>query len=137
MNTQQMISTHPDVKGSISKPLIDCIDACYSCAQVCISCADACIAEQSVDMLKQCIRLNLDCADVCHATGALASRRTGSNEQLLRQTLELCALACRTCAEECERHAGKHDHCRICGEECRRCERACQAAMRDVPAGRH
>ena len=38
--------------------------------------------------------------------------------------------ACRLCAEECERHAAKMQHCRICGEACRRCERACQDARR-------
>jgi Xaa-Pro dipeptidase len=82
--------------------------------------------------LRQCIRLNLDCADVCLATGALASRRTGSNERILGQMLQVCAAACRVCGEECQRHAGQHEHCRICAEVCRRCEQACQKAMRDV-----
>jgi hypothetical protein len=82
-----------------------------------------------VQQLKQCIRLNLDCADVCGATGALASRRTGSNEPILRQMLQTCAAACQVCGEECQRHAG---HCRICAEACRRCDQACQEAMRDV-----
>ena len=132
MNTQQMISTHPDVKGDFSAPLIRCIDACLGCAQACTSCADACLAEPKVSELRQCIRLDLDCADLCAATAALASRRTGSNEEVLLQTLELCSLACRKCAEECERHAEHHEHCRICADECRSCEHACKLAMQDV-----
>jgi hypothetical protein len=56
MHTHQMISTHPDVKGSVNDALIRCIDECYACAQTCISCADACLAEDMVDELKQCIR---------------------------------------------------------------------------------
>lgn len=135
MKTQEMIGTHPDVRGSFSQPLVRCIDECFACAQTCISCADACLAEESVQQLRQCIRLNLDCADLCAATGTLASRRTGSNEPVLRATLELCSMACRRCAEECERHAGKHEHCKICGEACRRCERACTDAVKDVGAG--
>jgi hypothetical protein len=132
MNSQQMISTHPDVKGNFSEPLVKCIDECFACAQTCISCADACLAEPMVDQLRQCIRLNADCADVCAATGALASRRTGSNEELLRGILELCQLACAKCAQECEQHADKHEHCRICAEQCRRCETACRDALSSV-----
>ncbi|PZR46774.1 MAG: four-helix bundle copper-binding protein, partial [Stutzerimonas stutzeri] len=62
---QEMIATHPDVKGNTNDALIRCIEECYSCAQICTSCADACLAEEMVAQLRQCIRLNLDCADIC------------------------------------------------------------------------
>lgn len=129
MHAQEMISTHPHVQGNMNEALIRCIDECYDCAQTCISCADACLGEDMVHQLTQCIRLNLDCADVCNATGAVSTRRTGSNEQLIQSMLEACALACRVCGEECERHADEHEHCRICGEACRSCEKACRAAL--------
>jgi hypothetical protein len=132
MNSQQMISTHPDVKGNYSQPLVKCIDDCFACAQTCIACADACLAEPMVEQLRQCIRLDLDCADICHATGALASRRTGSNEEILRKLIELCEAACATCAVECERHASAHEHCRICAQQCRDCEESCRLAARIV-----
>ncbi|HSV28865.1 MAG TPA: four-helix bundle copper-binding protein, partial [Candidatus Omnitrophota bacterium] len=82
--------------------------------------------------LVQCIRLNMDCADVCVATGAVATRRSGSNEQVIRAMLDACATACRLCAEECERHASDHEHCRICAEACRNCEDACQKAQQSM-----
>jgi hypothetical protein len=132
MHARQMIGTHPDVRGSVSEALVRCIEECYACAQACTGCADACLAEDMAQQLKQCIRLNLDCADVCAATGSLASRRTGSNQDVLRRMLEVCAAACRACGEECARHANQHEHCRICADACRRCEQACQEAMRDV-----
>ncbi len=132
MQALQMINTHPDVQGTISRNLIDCIEECYSCAQVCLSCADACLAEEHTQKLKQCIRLDMDCADICLTTGKLASRRTGSDEQLIAAMLETCALACRMCAEECEKHAKEHEHCRICAQSCRRCEETCLSAMNDV-----
>jgi len=132
MGTREMIRTHPDVRGNANDALIRCIEECYACAQVCTSCADACLAEQNVQELKQCIRLNLDCADVCIATGALATRRTGSNEELLMKMIETCAMACRICGEECARHAEHHEHCRICAEACRRCEQACREAARTI-----
>ena len=128
MHVQQMISTHPQVRGNTNDALIRCIEECYDCAQACTVCADACLGEDMVKDLVQCIRLNLDCADVCAATGLVGSRRTGSNELVIRRLIETCAEACRLCGEECERHAGMHEHCRICAESCRRCEQACREA---------
>jgi hypothetical protein len=129
MHAQEMISTHPQVRGSANDALIHCIEACYDCAQTCTACADACLAEPMVQELVQCIRLNLDCADICAAAGAVGSRRTGSDQGALRILLAACETACRVCAEECERHAGQHEHCRICAETCRRCEDACRTAL--------
>jgi hypothetical protein len=132
MHARDMIRTHPHVQGNVNEALIRCIEECYDCAQTCTSCADACLGEQMVQQLTQCIRFNLDCADVCAATGAIATRRTGANEEVIRRMIETCTAACRLCAEECEKHAGMHEHCRICAESCRRCEQACQEALRSL-----
>jgi hypothetical protein len=132
-----MISTHPHVRGNVNEALIRCIDECVDCTQSCLVCADACLGESTVQQLTQCIRLNLDCADVCAATAALSSRRTGSNEATIRAMIEVCADTCRMCAEECGRHARQHEHCRICAETCRRCEAACRAAAPTVTPRRH
>jgi hypothetical protein len=128
MHAQQMIATHPEVRGNTNDALIRCIEECYDCAQTCTSCADACLGEDTVAELRQCIRLDLDCADVCMATGSVASRRTGSNELVIKLMIEACAEACRLCGDECRRHAKMHEHCRICAEACQRCEQACRAA---------
>lgn len=134
MHARQMVGSHPDVRGGTNDALIRCIEECYSCAQACTSCADACAGEPMVQQLTQCIRLDMDCANICAATGSVATRRTGSNETVIRRMLEACAAACRLCAEECERHANMHEHCRICAEACRRCERACREALRSMGA---
>ena len=132
MHVREMISTHPDVQGSTADKLLKFIEEAYDCAQTCTSCADACLAEDMVAELRQCIRLNLDCADMCAVTGAMASRRTGSNVEVLRAVIQACAKACQECGQECERHAEKHEHCRICAESCKRCADACQAALEEV-----
>jgi hypothetical protein len=132
MQVQEMISSHPDVKGNTAERLLRCIEHCYGCAQTCVSCADACVAEPDVEKLRQCIRLNLDCADICIATGAMGSRRTGSNVAVLRAAIEACEIACRTCGEECQRHAGHHEHCRVCADACMRCADACRDALSEV-----
>ena len=132
MHAQQMIAAHPHVRGSTNDVLIRAVEECYDCAQACTSCADACIGEDTVQQLTQCIRLCLDCADICATAGILATRRTGSNEALIRQMLSVCETACRLCGEECARHAAHHDHCRICAEACRSCEAACRDAAGSI-----
>jgi len=135
MRAEEIIATHPDVRGNTARNLIAAIAECLSCAQVCTSCADACLAEDHAERMKQCIRLCLDCADVCVATGLTATRRTGSNEELIAEMLAVCATACRLCGDECARHATLHDHCRICAEACLACAQACQRALGDVGGG--
>ena len=131
MHTDEMIADRPELQG-ISEPLIACIEDCFATARACTSCADACLAEEGADALRQCIRLDLDCANVCVMTSTLASTQTGSNPQVLRGAITLCALACRLCAEECEKHAPEHAHCRTCAEQCRSCEQACVGALGTV-----
>ncbi len=132
MHAVDMIRTHPHVTGNVNEALVRCIDECYACAMACNICADACLGEDMVRNLTQCIRLNNDCADVCLATGSLAARRTGSDEELIRRMLDACATACRICGDECNRHGEMHEHCRVCADSCRTCERACRDALQSM-----
>jgi hypothetical protein len=132
MQIREMIATHPHVQGETAGTLLKCIEECYNCSQTCTACADACLGEEMVQQLTQCIRLNLDCANICNATGAMASRRTGSNVDVLRAAVQACLLACRACGEECGRHAEMHQHCQICAEACRNCADACEAALPEI-----
>lgn len=132
MYMKEIIRMHPNVQGNTNDALIRCIEECFACASACTACADACLGEPTVQQLTQCIRLNLDCADVCAATGLVSTRRTGSNEEIIRLMLRACADACRVCGEECERHATHHEHCRVCAQSCRRCEQSCHEALRSM-----
>ncbi|HEY6916589.1 MAG TPA: four-helix bundle copper-binding protein [Allosphingosinicella sp.] len=125
MSIAKMIAAHPDVAGNLNEPLAQAVRHAMFCAAICNSCADACVAER-MDM-RQCIRTCLDCADICEATYRVATRRTGSNEVVLREMLQLCITACDVCAEECARH--DNDHCRRCAEMCRECADDCRAAV--------
>ena len=129
MHAREMISTHPHVRGNTNDALIRCIEECYDCAQTCISCADACLGEKNLDALRRCIRLDNDCSDICLVTGAVLTRQQQPELELIRRQVETCALICRLCAEECEKHAATHEHCRICGESCRACETACNEVL--------
>jgi hypothetical protein len=124
MSIARMFAAHPDVGGDLNEALALAVRHAMFCAAICTSSADACFAEK-MDM-RQCIRTCLDCADVCDATFKVATRRTGSNEVLLQEMLQLCITACDICAEECESH--DHEHCRLCAEMCRETARDCRAA---------
>jgi hypothetical protein len=132
MHAHEILKSHPHVLGHANNALIRCIEESYSCAQICTACADACLAEQMVEDLRPCIRLNLDCADICNVTGRIATRFTGSDREIIRRMIDMCAETCRRCGEECERHAPKHEHCRICAEACRSCLQACEDAGRNI-----
>lgn len=124
-HTRGMIDCHPRPARVDRALLAECITACLDCEQKCTACADACLGEPMVAELVRCIRTNLDCTDVCAATARLVSRQTEADAGLLRAQVEACREACRLCGEECRRHAGHHEHCRICAEVCRECEQAC------------
>jgi len=124
MSIRKMIALHPDAQGHVNQPLGDAVHHAMYCAKMCLSCADACAAEP-MD-LKQCIRVCSDCADVCEATARLGARRTGSNDEVLKETLELCARVCDWCAIECDKH--DHEHCRLCAQICRECAEDCRKA---------
>jgi hypothetical protein len=132
MYADQMMQSHPHVKGSANTALIASVEACYACAQACTSCADACLGEPMAQELTQCIRLNLDCADICGATGSVSTRRSGSNEETLGDMLRACARICVLCAEECRRHAAIHAHCRICADACIACALSCERALDSI-----
>ena len=122
----EMLETSPQQPLFERDALARCIDACFDCAQSCEACADACLAEDGVRELTRCISLNALCADVCATTGAALSRQLAVDKELVRALLDVCAHACRSCGDECERHAEMHEHCRICAEACRACEQSCR-----------
>ncbi|RDV44748.1 four-helix bundle copper-binding protein [Leifsonia sp. ku-ls] len=122
----RMLETYPADLGGVDRDKLGaCIEACIECAQACTACADACLSEEMVSELIKCIRTDLDCADICASTGNVLSRHTGYDANVTRAALESCRTASGACADECEKHADMHEHCRICAEVCRRCEAAC------------
>jgi hypothetical protein len=126
---KQLLDTYPRSFNVDAGVLAGTIQALSDCAQVCTACADDCLSEQNVAELVKCIRLCLDCADVCTATLRVTSRQTEYDANVTRPQLEACATACRSCGDECQRHAEMHQHCRVCSEACRRCEQACQELL--------
>ncbi len=129
MRTTEMMQTYPAAINLDRELLARVVDSLVECSQACTACADACLSEEMLAELRTCIRTNLDCADSCATTARILSRHTGYDATITRSHLEACIAACHACGDECEKHAGMHEHCRICAEACRRCEAACRELL--------
>lgn len=123
---RQMFQTHPAPASDAGEEAFALVRAAAECTYTCTTCADACLEEDDPSDLRACIRLNLDCAGICSETARLIARPGAQDRTVLQAQLEACIVACRACAEECERHADHHEHCRICAESCRECADACE-----------
>jgi len=107
----------------------DALDALNDCIQACIADTDADLSEKDLADMVRCVRLCLHCTDVCAATAGVLSRPAEYDPNVVRPLLESCVAICKSCGDECERHARHHEHCRICAEACRRCESACRKLL--------
>jgi hypothetical protein len=136
MSVEAILKTHPRPLVAEPSVLGRCIDECAACSVICTVCGDACLAEDDVRAMARCSRLCLDCSDACVDAARVLGRQTDPDPNTQRTALEACLAACRASAEECERHARHHEHCRLCAEECRRCERACDELLAALAGGR-
>ena len=123
-----MLDTFPRTADIDPDVLAAAIDALDDCAQACNADTAADLTEPDLAEMVTCIRLCLDCVDVCTATARVIGRQTEYDASLTRPLLESCVAICRSCGDECERHAHM-PHCRICAEACRRCEQACRELL--------
>jgi uncharacterized membrane protein len=126
---RQLLDTYPGTIYADADLLTAAIDALSDCAQACVADADADLHEQDLAEMVTCIRLCWDCADVCTATLGVVTRQTAYDASVTRLLLEACVAACKSCGDECQRHAHHHQHCRVCEQACRRCEQACRALL--------
>jgi hypothetical protein len=131
VSVQELVPTSRTNEPHDIAALRVCVEVCFACARACDTCADKCLEERT-DSLTTCIRLSLDCAELCATAGNIASRRAGLVPEILRVTLEACAVASRLCALECEMHAQSNDAFRSCALACRECERVCRDTVATV-----
>jgi len=97
-----------------------CIDACLACAAACNYCAAACTREEDVNMMADCIRLDMECAAICYAAAWVMSMGSERAKELCK----VCADACDACHDECSKHM--MDHCRDCANACKACADHCR-----------
>jgi Domain of Unknown Function (DUF326) len=126
---REMLDTYPSSASADAEVLAAAIDALSDCAQACTADVDADLSEQNLAEMVTCIRLCLECTDICTATVGVISRPAAYDASVTRPLLEACVASCKSCGDECERHARMHAHCRVCAQACRRCEQACRELL--------
>ena len=126
---RQLLDAYPGTLNADAGVLAATIDALSDCAQACIADVDDDLREQNLAEMVTCIRLCWDCADVCTATLGVVTRQTARDAGVTKPLLEACIAICKSCGDECQRHAHHHEHCRVCEQACRRCEQACRALL--------
>jgi uncharacterized membrane protein len=126
---RQLLDAYPGTLNADAGVLAATIDALSDCAQACIADADDNLREENLAEMVRCIRLCWDCADVCTATLGVVTRQAAYDASVTRPLLEACVAVCKSCGDECERHAHRHEHCRVCEQACRRCEQACRELL--------
>lgn len=131
---EPMLEAYPRTFKLDTRLVAEAVRALYDCAEACTACADACLSESDPAALNKCIRLDMDCADQCVTAGRVLSRQTEYDANVTQAVLQACVQLCRTCGDECSRHAQHHEHCRVCAEACRRCEDLCQQVLDAIAA---
>jgi hypothetical protein len=126
---RQLLDTYPGTVGVDARLFVPAPDPLNDCAQACAADVDADLSEQNVTEMVTCIRLCLDCAGICTATIGVTSRQASYDAYVTRPLLEACVAICKSCGDECKRHAQMHEHCRICEQACRVCEQACRQLL--------
>ena len=126
---RQMLDTYRRTFNVDADLLAAAIDALSDCVQACNADNTADLGEQNVTEMVTCIRLCLDCADICTAAAGVVSRPAAYDAGVTRPLLEACVAICKSCGDECGRHARMHEHCRVCEQACRRCEQACRELL--------
>ncbi|QGU09841.1 four-helix bundle copper-binding protein [Leclercia sp. J807] len=97
-----------------------CIESCYLCAAACDHCAASCLEEGNLDMMRECIKLDMQCANICRLAAQFMTLNSDSSQALCR----LCADVCQKCGDECGKH--EHDHCQECSRACHHCAEQCR-----------
>jgi hypothetical protein len=131
---RQMLSTYPHHSRVDVGVLSAAIDALSDCVQACTADVDADLSESDLADMVKCIRLCVHCTDICAATLGVVSRPAEYDANVTKPLVEACVAICKSCGDECERHAHMHAHCRVCGEACRRCEQACRELLAALSA---
>jgi hypothetical protein len=98
-----------------------CIQNCLQCSQVCEQMIQHCLKQGGKHSEASHILLLQDCADICAVSAKFMIRESNLHPRMCG----VCAEACRTCAQDCERMPDD-EMMKMCADVCRRCAETCQ-----------
>lgn len=114
----QAASHHHDTG---SNPLIDSALSCVKTGELCQShCFD--LFAQGDNSVASCARSVEALRAACSALSVLAAQKSPFLPRYAAVTKEVC----RSCEDECRKHADKHAPCKACADACATCYRECE-----------
>jgi hypothetical protein len=115
--------------GMMSREIQQCIDACMECHTICEEILPYAMQRGGKHAEPNLMRMLLDCAELCNTAGLLMMR----GSELHRRMCEVCAEACRRCAEMLA-SVMDDERMRWCMEACHRCAEMCMQVAAGAPA---
>lgn len=97
----------------------------YECQTKCKSCFNRCLEEQSLDVMRKCLKLTVECANVCELTASSIMFEGDFSPEML----EICISSCEACRIECSTH--NNIYCAECAAMCGECSEACRKYIRE------
>ncbi|PJJ70617.1 hypothetical protein CLV46_0139 [Diaminobutyricimonas aerilata] len=107
-----------------------CMETLTAAEQACVMCADG-DAEAGMAM---CASMCMNCADVSSAMMRMMLRPSGFEMQSMMAMMQATMTMMTACAEECEKHADMHEHCKLCAQACRTAAEAMDDMMASMRA---
>ncbi len=108
------------------------VGAAHSCVSKGEACMDHCLAEFRAgnSELAECAAAVQQMLATCRGLGTLAAH----NSKHLARYASACIDICRSCEEECRKHADEHPACRECADACEECIGMCEKIAATLPA---
>ena len=112
----------PDADGcQLSEEMLRCIELCFDCHKACVQTLQYCLQQGGPHAEPQHVRLMMDCAEICQTSANFMLR--GSPYHPI--TCLACAEVCRGCEEAC-RAFDDDEQMRLCADACASCADHCE-----------
>lgn len=106
---------------NIPAEMRECIENCMDCSEICEQLIQHCLGKGGIHAEARHIRILQDCVDICAVTAKFMIRESN----LHHLTCQLCAEACLSCAQDCDRYSDD-DIMKACVQMCRMCAESCE-----------
>lgn len=107
--------------ASANTSLINAAADCVQKGQVCLNHCLILLGQGDKEMA-DCAKSVNQMLAICGALQQLANQESG----YLPKLAAIAQDTCKQCADECKKHADKHEACKACGESCAVCIKECK-----------
>jgi hypothetical protein len=116
-----------DMKQSkMSSEMMECLRNCLECHRICTETAAHVLHGEHLHSEAKHLVALLDCAQICAVHADFMSRRSPHHAHLAGECVEIC----NACAALCEQHPDPDGEMQICAQACRKCAESCSRMQR-------